>query len=169
MSPNWTFVLGLTLLEFTQVILTSQCPCFHVCRLGPVTGCSTRGRNGTQSPDPRSVFSGSGRLSPALLCNFIMLGEFKLNTSLTQRPNGNSRFSTCPITHYNNIWAFLKRDTCESPTRWHFFFLSLGDVVSTLFITAHMVKLFGPFCDFKCKQGFHTPLPLFTVAPLRAL
>lgn len=37
-----------------------------------------------------------------------------------------------------------------------FFFLSPGDVVSALFITAHMVKLFGPFCDFKCKQGFHT-------------
>lgn len=85
-----------------------------------------------------------------------MLSEFKLYTSLMRGPNGHARFSTYPITHYNNMWGFLKRDTCAKSHSelWHFF-LSLGGTVSTLFITTSMGKLFSPFCNLKHKQGSH--------------
>lgn len=120
---------------------------------------STRGSTGTKASDPRSALARSGKLSPGLLCNFIMLSEFKLYTSLTQGANGHARFSTYPITHYNNMGGFLKRDTCarSHSELWHFFFfLSPGGTVSTLFITTGMGKLFSPFCNLKHKQGSHT-------------
>lgn len=46
------------------------------------------------------VFAKSGKLSPALLCNFMMLSELKLHTSLTQKPNVDARFSTSYISYY---------------------------------------------------------------------
>lgn len=126
---------------------------------------STRGSTGTKASDPRSALARSGKLSPGLLCNFIMLSEFKLYTSLTRGPNGHARFSTYPITHYNNMGGFLKRHVLKvSLWALTLFFLSLGDTVSTLFITTSMGKLFSPFCSLKHKHGSHT---LYSFSPWR--
>lgn len=88
----------------------------------------------TESLDSWSVFAKPGKLSPALLCNFMMLSDLKLHTSLAQKPNVDARFSTYPITHYNiiwGIWSGTRAHTMQLHSELFHTFLSLWIIVNT--------------------------------------